>query len=127
MIIASRRPALALVAVPREFPDLVARAELIVVGTVTAIRNASNADGVPFTVVALGDLAVAKGSVDGPTYDLWMYGGTVGDVVVGVPDAPTFAVGERYVLFIHGNRREVFPLVGVGHGQIGRASCRERV
>ena len=100
----------------RDFPALVARAEQIVVGTVTDIHEAIDAHGAPATYVTLSDLTVLKGTV-GDTLTLRFYGGRAGNVVVGIPDMPTFAVGERPLLFIAGNGSSVCPLVGVWQGQ----------
>jgi hypothetical protein len=44
-------------------------------------------------------------------------GGTSGTTVAHIPDMPTFAVGDRAVLFVAGNGRDVCPLVGVWQGR----------
>ncbi|MFI5398116.1 MAG: hypothetical protein ACHQ9S_21475 [Candidatus Binatia bacterium] len=114
--LAGATPADAMVVVQRDFPELVARAEQIVVGTVTDIEPGADNSGVPVTFVTLSDLSVLKGDV-GPTLTLRFYGGTVGNAVVQVPDMPTFTVGERDLLFVAGNNRDVCPLVGVWQGR----------
>ncbi len=106
----------AMVVVQREFPELVARAEQIVVGTVTEIHEQLDASGVPFTLVTFNDLTVLKGDA-GATLTLRFYGGHAGNVEVRVPDMPTFTVGERDVLFVAGNGTTVCPLVGVWQGR----------
>ena len=106
----------AMVVVQRDFADLVARAEQIVSGTVTDITQGPDATGTPTTLVTLSDLTVLKGDV-GNTLTLRLYGGASGDVVVHIPDMPTFAVGDRTVLFVAGNGRDVCPLVGVWQGR----------
>jgi hypothetical protein len=105
-----------MVVVKRDFPELVARAEQIVVGTVSAINKEQNASGTPFTLVTFSDLTVLKGDV-GPTLTLRFYGGTVGNGVVQVSEMPTFTVGERDLLFVAGNNRDVCPLVGAWQGR----------
>lgn len=110
------RPAPALVVVKRDFPDLVARAEQVVVGTVVDVRDATDEGGTPYTFVTFDDLSVLKGTV-GDTLTLRFYGGRAGDFAVQVPDMPTFTPGERAVLFVRGNGRDVCPLVGVWQGR----------
>ena len=109
-------PVRAMVVVKRDFPDLVARSEQIVIGTVTEIHEQLNGSGTPFTLVTFSDLAVLKGDV-GSTLTLRFYGGHAGDVVVGIPDMPVFTLGERDVLFVAGNGEVVCPLVGVWQGR----------
>jgi hypothetical protein len=106
----------AMVVVQRDFPELVARAEQIVVGTVSDIKQETDAAGAPATLVTFSDLTVLKGDV-GDTLTLRFYGGESGGVVVHIPDMPTFDVGERAVLFVAGNGRDVCPLVGVWQGR----------
>jgi hypothetical protein len=109
-------PASAMVVVRRDFPELVARAEQIVIGTVSAINEEQDVFGTPFTLVTFSDLTVLKGDV-GSTLTLRFYGGHAGDAVMAIPDMPTFTLGERDVLFVAGNNRDVCPLVGVWQGR----------
>ena len=106
----------AMVVVQRDFPELVARAEQIVAGTVTDIKQEIDGAGAPATLVTFSDLTVLKGDV-GNTLTLRFYGGETGGVVVHIPDMPTFAVGDRAILFVAGNGRDVCPLVGVWQGR----------
>ena len=105
-----------MVVVKRDFPELVARADRIVIGTVTDIHEQLDASGAPATLVTFGDLTVLKGD-SGATLTLSFYGGHAGDVVVRIPDMPTFTVGERDVLFVADNGGTVCPLVGVWQGR----------
>lgn len=109
-------PGEGMVVAKRDFPELVARAEQIVVGTVTAIREEPDASGTPFTLVTFSDLSIWKGNA-GPTLTLRFYGGTAGDVTVRPPDMPTFVLGERDVVFVADNGASVCPLVGVWQGR----------
>jgi hypothetical protein len=106
----------AMAAVKRDFPQLVARAEQIVVGTVTNIGHETDPSGAPWTLVTFSDLQALKGEA-GPTLTLRFYGGPAGGVAVHIPDMPTFAVGERDVLFVAGNGHDVCPLVGLWQGR----------
>jgi len=105
-----------LVVIKRDFPDLVARAEQIVIGTVVAVNEAADETGAPYTFVTFDDLAVLKGDV-GSTLTLRLYGGSSGRFAAQVPDMPTFTPGDRAVLFVRGNGRDVCPLVGVWQGR----------
>jgi len=109
-------PARAMVVVSRDFPELVARAEQIVAGTVAAVTEEQDAAGTPWTLVTLSDLTVLKGDV-GATFTLRLYGGSTGEVGVHIPDMPTFTPGERALLFVAGNGRDVCPLVGIWQGR----------
>jgi len=109
-------PSNAMVVVQRDFPELVARAEQIVVGTVTAITEEPDDVGAPSTLVTFSDLTVLKGDV-GATLTLRFFGGSAGDVAVHIPDMPTFTPGERDVVFVAGNGPTVCPLVGVWQGR----------
>lgn len=115
-VLGGAAPCGAMVVAKRDFPELVARAEQIVVGTVSAIREELDASGTPFTLVTFSDLSVWKGSA-GSTLTLRFYGGTAGDVTVRVPDMPTFVLGERDVVFVADNGSSVCPLVGVWQGR----------
>jgi len=104
-----------MVVVPRDFPELVARAEQIVAGTVTSVSEEQDTAGTPWTLVTLSDLTVFKGDV-GTTLTLRFYGGGTGAGAVSIPDMPTFTLGERALLFVAGNGRDVCPLVGIWQG-----------
>ena len=106
----------AMVVVKRDFPELVARAEQIVVGTVSGIRHERDESGTPITLVTLSDLTVLKGDV-GATFTVRFSGGPADGVEVHVADMPRFAIGERDVLFVAGNGRDICPLVGVWQGR----------
>lgn len=92
------------------------RAEQIVAGTVTNILQMEDELGAPATFVTFSDLTVLKGDV-GDTLTLRLYGGGAAGVVSYIPDLPTFTVGERAVVFVAGNGRDVCPLVGVWQGR----------
>lgn len=110
-------PAQATVAVKRDFPALVSRAEQIVVGTVVRISEDDDANGVRRTLVTLGDLSVLKGTVPGNEFSLDFVGGQKGGMSSRVLDAPTFREGDRAVVFVANNGRAVCPLVGIWQGR----------
>lgn len=125
LLLQAATTASAMVVVQRDFPDLVARAEQIVFGTVTDINQEVDASGAPTTLVTFSDLTVLKGDV-GATLTLRLYGGESGGVTVHIPDMPTFTVGDRAVLFVAGNGRDVCPLVGVWQGRFNVRLDAER-
>ncbi|MBI3783238.1 MAG: hypothetical protein HY270_07540 [Deltaproteobacteria bacterium] len=106
----------AMVALKRDFADLVARSEQIVVGTVVKVEVGESADGSPRTFVTLADLSVLKGSV-GKELTLQFYGGQQGETSTSISDMPQFSEGDRVVLFVAGNGRAVCPLVGLWQGR----------
>lgn len=109
-------PAAGLVVIKRDFPELVARAEQVLIGTVIDVRDGADEGGVPYTFVTFDDLSVLKGEV-GETLTLRFYGGRSGAYAAQVPDMPAFTPGDRTVLFVRGNGHDVCPLVGVWQGR----------
>ncbi|MGE0682706.1 MAG: hypothetical protein AB7P69_17615 [Candidatus Binatia bacterium] len=107
-------------AIEQTFPDLVHRADVIAVGTVTAIQERWDAARqAPFTDVTFSHLTVMKGNVDGPTMMLEFLGGHTPDgAILSVSDVPQFTVGEKTVVFCAGNHRDFCPLVGLWQGRM---------
>ncbi|MDZ7379840.1 MAG: hypothetical protein ONB06_10920 [candidate division KSB1 bacterium] len=106
----------ALVVVERDFRELVERAEVIVEGTVTRVEESPDASGVQRTLVTLSDLAVHKGADLGEEFVLDVVGGTKNGLRSAVLALPSFAPGDRVILFVRGNGQAVFPVVGVHQG-----------
>ncbi len=100
------------------FPSLVQEAEVIAVGTVTAIETAWDADNqVPHTFVTFSHLEVLKGKADQTELTLRFFGGPTPDGdIMQIAGVPQFAVGERSVIFCVGNNRQAVPLVGIWQG-----------
>ena len=107
----------ALVAIEKDFDQLVSEADLILVGTVIALEGKRLSNGAITTHITFNDINVVKGKIAYSTYTLEMLGGTVGREHFDIPGAPTFTQGETYVLFIKGNSSSMFPLVGATQGQ----------
>lgn len=107
----------ALSVVPRSFDELVALADLVVVGTVAAQQSRDDDAGRGIsTYITLADLEVVKGTLSEPRYTLRVAGGRVGGRAQVYTGLPQLRTGERYVLFVRGNLRELFPVVGVQQG-----------
>lgn len=116
-LLATCGAAAAMTAVERDFPALVDRAEQIVVARVAGIAPGTNRYGGPVTLVSFDELTVLKGQV-GARLILQFSGGSAEDgALVRIPDLPAFTVGERAVLFVAGNGRDICPLVGLWQGR----------
>lgn len=106
--------------VPRSFDELVQLADLVIVGTVREVRSGYANNGLDqdniVSQVTFQDLDVVKGRIDVPTYDLQVPGGVVDRFAQTYPGIPLFIPGQRYVLFIRGNHRDFFPVVGISQG-----------
>jgi hypothetical protein len=104
--------------IEQTFPDLVHRAEVIVVGTVTDIREQWDAERkAPVTLVTFSNLTVLKGAAEGGSLTLQFLGGrTPEGKVLAIAGVPRFTVGEKTVVFCVGNGRSFCPLVGIWQG-----------
>ena len=102
------------------FSEAVASAEIVAVGTVSAIEETWDAERrVPFTLVTFLDLEVLKGEAGtgNGRLTLQFVGGLLPSgarlVIAGMP---RFRVNEQFVVFSAGNRVRVCPLVGWSQG-----------
>ena len=98
--------------------EVVAEAEVIAIGTVAAVEQTWDAEaGWPFTHVTLSDIEVLKGEVDGGNLTLRLLGGLKpGGLAVAVPGMPRFRMREELVVFVVGNGRGQWSLVGWSQG-----------
>lgn len=104
---------------PPAFPDLVAKADAVIRGEVTAVRvELRNHAGreLPFTVVEIAVERTITGTAPA-RLELILLGGTTGDRTLEVVGQPQFVVGDRDVLFVQGNGRQFSPLVAMAHGR----------
>lgn len=90
----------ATVLLPMRDETLVARSELVVVGTVERIESVLLAGPRVVTRVTLAVERTVKGDPGGPTVVVTEPGGTAGRLRVGVPGTPSFAVGEHVLAFL---------------------------
>ena len=100
------------------FSEVVTGAEIIAVGTVTAIEQTWDAElEMPFTLVTFSDLEVLKGTVGSEDLTLRFLGGPAPDgLTLVVAGMPQFAVRDRAVVFSTGNGVQACPLVGWWQG-----------
>ena len=101
------------------FQELVAEAQTVFVGEVTATQTLWTGTGTQRTIVTNVTFAVEstlKGT-GASVRVLRFLGGTVDDQTLRVPGMPTFKVGDRAVLFVTNDVNAISPLVGVMHGR----------
>ena len=107
----------ALTAVPRTFAELVGLADWVLIGTVTRVTSAAEAQGERiYTYVTLADLEVIKGEWYDTAYVLRVSGGVIDQRGEVYPGLPRFEEGRRYLLFIRENFSALFPVVGLHQG-----------
>lgn len=109
---------LATTVVAPDFDSLVAQADYVVRGFVTAIsaewRTDTHGQHI-ITKVRFEVREVIKGKCPSPLV-LEVLGGRIGKYQMVVQGTPNFIVGEESVLFVHGNGRQFFPLVAIMYG-----------
>lgn len=109
----------AFTSVKRDFNELVAMADIVLVGNVSQIRPQWQdpvAKDFIESIIILDSLEVMKGDVSSATYEIKIAGGELPPYSVQIPGAPTFKLNQRYVFFIKDNMQAVFPFVGVHDG-----------
>jgi hypothetical protein len=114
-LLAAAGPATAGVFVVKDFEELVAEAEMIFVGTVSGEAAQKLAGGPIVTDVTFSSAQVLKGP-PGAMVVLRVVGGTVGRESLELTDVPRFRPGVRYLVFVKGNGRTIFPVVGGRRG-----------
>lgn len=101
------------------FDELVAQADQILVGTVSEINSfwgEGRGSDTIFSDIRLIELEQVKGEIADTQFTLKVVGGVVGDQAQFYPGLPQFVSGQRYLLFIKGNNRAMFPIAGVSQG-----------
>ena len=118
LMVALFSPAWATTVLEYSFPSLVREAETIVSGTVTEVAAEWDTQRqAPFTFVTMTDLTILKGDTAQTALTLEFVGGPTPDgVQVQVAGMPHFAMGDRVVVFVTGNRTVMTPLVGLWQG-----------
>ncbi len=106
--------------VPPDFPGLVAKADAIYRGRVTAVesRHVDRPDGsrVIKTFVTIAIDRVLKGAAQSEI-TLEFLGGRVGADFLSIAGMPRFTVGAEDYVFVQNNGRQFCPLVAVMHGR----------
>jgi hypothetical protein len=102
------------------FEELVAQADIVFEGEVieTRARVSAERDGSPIvTDVYFRIRKVLKGE-SSPSLVLQFLGGEVGDLGFKVDGVPTFATGDRDVIFAQTPARLISPIVGMMYGRV---------
>jgi hypothetical protein len=87
--------------------EMTRQADLVVTGCVRGMSSRWNEEHTNiFTFVEVRVAEVLKGTHDGETLTVKVYGGIVGDTTIGVSNMPRFAVDERVLLFLQGVDRD---------------------
>jgi hypothetical protein len=107
--------------IPPTFDELVGTADAVVRGNVVAVRSElrvpkPGADPMPFTIVTVRVERSLVGDV-GSTVELVFLGGEVGGERLTVSGQPELKVGDREILFVQGNGRQLSPLVAMSYGR----------
>ena len=112
------RPGHATTVLHQSFPDLVQKAEIIAVGTVSTIHAEWDAvREIPYTLVTFTDLDIRKGDQHQTSLTLQFVGGSAPDgAILQIAGVPEFYLGDRLVLFVVGNHHRAVPLVGMWQG-----------
>lgn len=100
------------------FSEVVDGAELIAVGTVSAMEQIWDAErGMPFTDVTFSDVEVLKGTAGAAELTLRFLGGPAPNgLTLAVSGMPRFAMNDQAVVFSTGNGVYACPLVGWWQG-----------
>ena len=112
-------PARATTVVAPEFSELVNKSDYIIRAVVKSVRAEmeTGANGRKIhTFVELEVREVIAGTPPTPLV-LRLLGGTVGKEEMVLQGAPKFQVGDEDILFVRGNNRMAYPLVGIMHGR----------
>jgi hypothetical protein len=105
--------------IPPTFDELVAAADTVVRGVVTEVHAVTVATSQGEAIKTLVTLQVEKTLKGNPgaTLTLSLLGGKVGRRNLKVEGMPTFAVGDREIVFVANNGRAMCPLIAGGHGR----------
>lgn len=107
--------------VDKSLEQLLKQSDDVIYGVVTDI-SARYTEGKPsqqiYTFITFSEVQSIKNSEANiqSEFVLRIAGGRIGSRAQVIPGAPKFQLGERYILFVRGNNRLAFPLVGVNQG-----------
>jgi len=105
--------------IPPQFSELVGKSDYVVRAVVKSVSSELRTSGPHrhiLTFVTLEVREVIRGTPPQPLV-LQMLGGKVGNDEMVIEGAPKFGVGDEDILFVHGNGRQLNPLVALMHGR----------
>jgi hypothetical protein len=113
-------PARATTVIAPNFEELVREADVVFEGDAIETRSRVVIEGGAETIVTDVSFRVARllKGTSGPVIVLEFLGGVVGDRGFKVDGLPTFATGDRDVIFANTSQRLISPLVRVMYGRI---------
>ena len=104
--------------IPPSFDQLVNRSDYVIHGRVAEVESRwmkANKQMAIFTFVTFEVLETVSGEHP-ETVKLQLLGGTVEGEEMVIQGAPTFEVGQEYMVFVEGNGTQFFPLVAMMYG-----------
>ena len=104
---------------PPEFSDLVEKAEVVVRGEVVGVRCEWRGTADTRRIVTLVRFRIDRALIGHPPEELELefLGGKVGTERLEISGMPEFRVGDRDIIFVQNNGRQLCPLVGFSHGR----------
>ena len=105
--------------IPPKFAELVKQSDYIVHAVVKSVTSEMFSNGAHRHIITKVELDVREVISGAPPQPLvlQMLGGKVGAEEMVVEGAPKFKVGDEDILFLHGNGRQLNPLVALMHGR----------
>ncbi len=101
----------------RSFDDVCARAEDVFCGTVASVQSRlDHQSGTIHTYTTFENIDWILGGDGQLRYTVRTLGGTVGGQSLVVDGMPRFKLGQRYILFLHGNNHYACPVIGWHQG-----------
>lgn len=116
LLLAIPRPAVAIVE-QLSLEEMVLRSHLILYGTVTQVKSNPDPEEGIVTFVSVAVAGEIKGRAPDRVITLWLPGGVVWDLGLGVSDVPHFVPGERVVAFLEAMKGGFFSVTGRDQGK----------
>jgi hypothetical protein len=119
MMMLGALPVRATTVIAPAFNQLVGQADYIVHAVVKSVSSEIRGSGLHRHIITKVEVDVRE-VISGVPPDpliLQMVGGKVGSEEMVVDGAPKFEVGDEDILFVHGNGRQINPLVALMHGR----------
>lgn len=100
----------------KSFDDLIKEADGIVMGRIGRVEARYDNRRDIYTLVTLDQVKVLDGNYARPMLTLRLKGGKIHNEIIHMDGSPAFEAGQRVVLFVKNNGRDLVPLVGWGQG-----------
>jgi hypothetical protein len=115
-LLASGPAVMATTLMQMNFVEISRAADGILIGTVAEIASERADNGIIYSFVTLDELEVVRGNFGGERFTLRLEGGQVDGEVQHIEGAPRFREGERVIVFVDGNGRNIVPVAGWTQG-----------